>query len=116
MSTPSFTIASRLQNQITSIKMVDSAESYRKFSKPQYSHGAELLAKLNIESGQRVLDVGCGTGELSALLADKVAPHGRVLGIDPNEDRITLAKKRFNHVSNLTFVQAGICEIPRGDV
>ncbi len=36
--------------------------------------------------------MGCGTGCLSGVLADHVTPSGSVIGIDPDLERITLAK------------------------
>ena len=43
------------------------------------------LAKLNIESGARVLDVCCGTGNLTVKLAREVGPEGEVVGVDFSE-------------------------------
>ena len=50
--------------------------------------------------GKRVLDAGCGTGELPYLIAKKGAAH--VLGIDYSKDAIEIAKKTYS-ASNLVF-------------
>jgi len=42
----------------------------------------KLIARAAAQSGQRILDVGCGTGAISIELAGQVGPSGRVLGID----------------------------------
>ena len=89
-------------------------KGYR-LSSPAYSVGKDFIARVDIQAGQSVLDVGCGTGELTALLADNVGHRGRVLGADPDERKIALAKERFKDVTNLSFIQAGICQIPRGN-
>lgn len=43
---------------------------------------AQMLATLALQPGQRVLDVGCGSGYAAALLADLVAPGGSVIAIE----------------------------------
>ncbi|MDF0603509.1 class I SAM-dependent methyltransferase [Psychromarinibacter sp. C21-152] len=45
-------------------------------------HSAAVLPKLPIEAGMAVLDVGCGWGDLSLQIAERVGPEGRVVGID----------------------------------
>ena len=41
-----------------------------------------LIARIGAQSGQRILDIGCGTGAIAIELARQVGPSGRVLGID----------------------------------
>ncbi|MBI3301586.1 MAG: methyltransferase domain-containing protein [Deltaproteobacteria bacterium] len=47
------------------------------------------LAEL-LQPGLTVLDVGCGTGAITSGIAQIVAPHGRVVGIDINPHLIVL--------------------------
>jgi arsenite methyltransferase len=63
--------------------------------------GKRLVADLAIQPGERVLDVGCGTGLLAEHLADLVGPQGRVVGIDPLPLRIGLALAKAR--PNLSF-------------
>jgi SAM-dependent methyltransferase len=44
--------------------------------------GAELVARCGIASGERVLDVGCGTGHAALAAAEVVGPDGSVVGAD----------------------------------
>ena len=45
-----------------------------------------------IQSGQRALDVACGTGILARELASRMGSGGRVVGIDPNPGMVAVAK------------------------
>lgn len=67
----------------------------------QFESGKRLVADLGIGPGERVLDVGCGTGLLACHIADLVGREGRVLGIDPLPLRVGLAASRARH--NLDF-------------
>lgn len=60
----------------------------------QFLSGKRLAADLAIAAGERVLDVGCGTGLLAEHIAGLVGPAGRVLGIDPLPLRIQLAQAK----------------------
>jgi len=70
------------------------AETYDRASLPQFTHGKALIELLGLVSGQRVLDVGCGTGKLGEYVAGLVAPDGEVVGIDPLPLRVTLASRK----------------------
>lgn len=70
----------------------------------QFKTGVVLLGDLSINPGAHVLDVGCGTGHLAAYIASLVAPHGRVVGIDPATHRIDLARKKITPDSKDTLV------------
>ena len=53
-----------------------------------------LLRSVKLESGMRVLDLGCGAGDVSMLVAELVGSKGSVVGIDQNRDVLTLAAER----------------------
>src|SRR4051794_28327395 len=55
---------------------------------------AELLIdRARPQPGERVLDVGCGSGATSFAFAQKVMPGGHVLGIDISEPMLTVARR-----------------------
>jgi ubiquinone/menaquinone biosynthesis C-methylase UbiE len=66
------------------------------------------------EAGMRVVDVGCGLGDVTLQAARLVGPAGRVIGADVNEDVLTVARQRAEDsgVDNVAFIQAGIPAIP----
>mgnify|MGYP002803583966 CR=1 FL=1 len=83
--------------------MEKDAKCYDELSQPQYESGRKFINDLNISSGNKVLDIGCGTGDLTKYIADIVGSDGQVFGIDPDDERIKIAKEKFKEVSNLQF-------------
>ena len=64
-----------------------------------------LLRDAEIISGMSVIDIGCGRGDVSFLVAPLVGEHGHVLGIDRDKPSIVVARERAaaSAVSNVTF-------------
>lgn len=78
------------------------ARDYERMSSTrQFESGQKLLAEMNLAPGDRVLDIGCGTGLLTEYIADVVGPEGDVVGIDPLPLRIEIARQKRR--PNLTF-------------
>jgi arsenite methyltransferase len=70
------------------------ASTYDVVSVRQYDHGKILIEALGPKAGERVLDVGCGTGRLGDYVAGLVGPKGEVVGVDPLPLRIELAARK----------------------
>ena len=52
-----------------------------------------LLREAGIAPGMRVLDLGCGAGDVALLAAEMVGPNGAVVGIDRNDDALAAARE-----------------------
>jgi trans-aconitate 2-methyltransferase len=66
------------------------AGKYHEISSPQQSWGRKVLDRLPLAGHELVLDIGCGTGRLTELIAKRV-PDGRVIGLDRSEAMIHAA-------------------------
>lgn len=64
-------------------------------------------------AGERVLDVGCGTGYLSRILAPVVTPSGHVTGVDPSPAMIEYASRHAP--ANCTYVEGSGQDLPFPD-
>jgi ubiquinone/menaquinone biosynthesis C-methylase UbiE len=66
-----------------------------------------LFRRAGLRPGMKVLDIGCGVGDVAFLAAELVGPTGSVLGIDAEERAIETAKRRAAelHFGNVSFVQ-----------
>jgi ubiquinone/menaquinone biosynthesis C-methylase UbiE len=74
------------------------AESYDRVSDLQFEGGKRLVERLGLEEGARVLDIGCGTGRLARWMGERVGPKGSVVGIDPLEERVGIARSHGSAV------------------
>jgi trans-aconitate methyltransferase len=83
-------------------------ERYAQASAHQKEWGTTLIAELNLEGTERVLDLGCGDGALTAQIAALV-PGGQVTGIDASEGMIAAAQPKA--CQNLRFVRMDINDL-----
>src|ERR1700735_4522648 len=67
----------------------------------QFKAGRDLVGRLHIGPGERVLDVGIGTGLLAQYVSERVGPGGFVAALDPLAYRIELPSARAK--PNLVF-------------
>jgi ubiquinone/menaquinone biosynthesis C-methylase UbiE len=54
-----------------------------------------LLSQAELLPGDRVLDLGCGSGTHFAWIAAIVGPEGRIVGVDPDEENLEIARRRM---------------------
>jgi ubiquinone/menaquinone biosynthesis C-methylase UbiE len=75
----------------------------------------QLVELAGIRPGNRILDVGCGTGSLAIEAGKVVGPEGAVVGIDPSPEMIGRAKKKARRQANVQFQLAAAQSLPFDD-
>lgn len=83
-------------------------KKYEKASAHQREWGAKLISELALTGNERVLDLGCGDGVNTALIAEAL-PNGEVIGIDASKGMIDTARPKEK--TNLSFILMDIDEI-----
>jgi demethylmenaquinone methyltransferase/2-methoxy-6-polyprenyl-1,4-benzoquinol methylase len=68
-----------------------------------------------LDQGGSVVDVACGTGKLSATLAERVGPFGRVVGIDLAPAMVAAASAAYGDLVQLTFQVGNALALPFDD-
>jgi len=77
--------------------------------------GESLLERAALQSGEWVLDVGCGGGITSARAAELVGPAGKVVGVDISAPILEQARAAFGDVPNLEFLLADAAAMKPGE-
>lgn len=72
----------------------------------------DLVARAALSPGEKVLDVGCGTGIVARLAAGEVGGAGEVAGLDPHSGMLEVARAVAPEGSDIAWHQAGAEEIP----
>lgn len=90
------------------------AGEYAKHSSLQQAMAEEQLRLLKLAGSERILDVGCGDGKVTAAIAARV-PTGTVVGVDPSRGMIAFASAHHS-APNLRFEVADARCLPfRGE-
>ena len=73
----------------------------------------QLFEEAGISQGMRVLDVGCGSGDVAFLAADLVGPSGEVVGVDRERTAVDWANARAHSrgTRNVKFVEGDPAEM-----
>ncbi|MGE0544476.1 MAG: class I SAM-dependent methyltransferase [Dehalococcoidia bacterium] len=94
------------------------AETYLREIDAQFAPVVEqVLTWAGLRPGERVLDLGTGTGSVAVRAATLVASEGDVLGVDPSGEMIAVAEQRAAAagLNNVTFRQGRGESIPAAD-
>jgi len=83
------------------------AENADHFTRMLGAFGEALLEGAALQPGERVLDVGCGNGDVTLAAAAVVAPEGAVLGVDLSSDQLDNAAVRASRadLTNVVLVE-----------
>jgi len=82
------------------------------FEDPMYARILETMAmEVSDAGGQRVLDLGCGTGNLIALLLEKF-PDIKIAGVDPSAGMRAVSAERFMAHPNIEITAGDALDIP----
>lgn len=75
-----------------------------------------LFIEAGIKPGMRVLDIGCGAGDVTLVVADLVGPQGAVVGVDVNSAIVQTAQMRIQAagLSNVSFIEGDIRSVDPG--
>ncbi len=82
---------------------------YAKYATPQFERGMCMMDELPLKGNETILDIGCGPGTLTKVLAQRV-PRGKVIGIDASPSMIALAKTQG--IKNAEFYVMDATKIP----
>ncbi len=87
-------------------------EKYLNNSELQYQWATSYIKKLNLKGDEKILDIGCGDGRITAAIA-QCLPNGLVIGIDPSESmlQVALDLKDKNQIINLDFTKGDATQL-----
>jgi ubiquinone/menaquinone biosynthesis C-methylase UbiE len=84
-------------------------------SRVMAEHKRETIEAMGLRAGDAGLDVGCGVGDEVRLIAERVTPSGRAVGVDVNEGLLATARERTPRRVEATFLLADAHALPFAD-
>lgn len=87
---------------------MEQASFYNEHSQQQCSVAYEALKNFEFHGSEQILDVGCGSGKITANVAGRV-PNGTIVGLDISEGMVAFANNAYRpFYANLSFVREDI--------
>lgn len=71
---------------LTRVRVAVKRFAYSGLRRDRWQHPDEVIARLGLEPGWRVMDLGSGGGYFTFRLARAVGPEGQVYAVDPDDD------------------------------
>jgi len=88
--------------------------TYDRISGPMEQMGLKVLDRLPLEGDETVLDAGCGSGRVTAVLLERL-PRGRVIGVDGAPSMIAAARERLGDRPDLDLRVADLVTLDLGE-
>ena len=86
------------------------AGSYDRLAAPMTRWGEAVVGRLDLDGGERVLDAGCGSGRVTAMLASRL-PRGHVIALDGSAAMIEKARERLARFGDrVSYVVADLAQ------
>jgi len=89
---------------------ITQANEYQKNSDLQWQWAMDSLASFSFNENEKVLDLGCGNGKITAYIAEKV-PLGIVVGLDISATMLALARQNYS-ADNLLYMHGDARSLP----
>jgi SAM-dependent methyltransferase len=91
---------------------IEGRERLRILSRVMHESSSSLLDRLELRDGLRCLDAGCGGGDITLALAQRVGPTGKATGIDRDEAKLAIARQEAHEqcIANVEYLTADIRE------
>ena len=84
------------------------AATYDRLAAPMTRWGRVVVDRLELRGDERVLDAGCGTGKVTAMLRERL-PDGEVVALDGSASMVALARERLGD-TGVTYLVADLLE------
>lgn len=85
------------------------APAYDRLNAPMNERGNDAVARLELRGDETVLDAGCGTGQVTETLLERL-PQGRVIALDGSRQMLEAARQRFAGDARVSYVYADLAE------
>lgn len=76
------------------------SKQYLKFQKERTQPSIDLADRLTVQSPERIIDIGCGPGNSTAVLKKRY-PNAKIIGADNSENMISAAKEKYPDIEFL---------------
>jgi trans-aconitate 2-methyltransferase len=86
------------------------ADSYQRVSAPLEQMGRDVLDRLVLDGGERVLDAGCGTGRVTAALLERL-PRGEVVAVDGSPAMVEKTRELLGDDPRLSTAAVDLLEL-----
>ncbi len=84
------------------------AATYDRLAAPMTRWGRIVVDRLDLRGDERVLDAGCGTGKVTAMLRERL-PNGEIVALDGSASMVALARERLGE-ERVTYLVADLLE------